>query len=92
MSTHTCALRLDGNSDQYVPVVDGADFSPTSFDEDRAFEIAREEARKRERLDAAAPAMLEALKIALRYLPSDNSPGTERALVESAIAKAEGRG
>ncbi len=35
-------VRLDAMTGQYVPTIDGKDASPTSFDEERALDIARQ--------------------------------------------------
>jgi hypothetical protein len=38
----TPSIRQDRRTGQYVPTLDGKDRSPTSFDKDRAMEIARQ--------------------------------------------------
>lgn len=40
--TTIIGTRYDARTGQYFPTINGRDYSPTSFDEDRALEIARE--------------------------------------------------
>lgn len=44
-TTEKIGARRDSRTDQYVPTVNGKDVSPTSFDRERALEIARQAAQ-----------------------------------------------
>lgn len=87
MSTHTPGPWMIGTShDGFRTVSDGTK-TICSVGAADVFPAIEADAR----LIAAAPDLLQALKIAVRYMPTDNSEGTERYQVEQIIAQAEGR-
>lgn len=43
-----CSVREDFRTGQFIPQVNGVDVSPTSFDKERAFDIAQQTAQRRD--------------------------------------------
>ncbi len=42
MKNSAAGVRYDRKTSQYIPTINGIDLSPTSFDESRALQIARQ--------------------------------------------------